>query len=64
MLQKTLKMSINAHGIGLHSGQPVLLKLNPAPVDTGIVFQRVDLPHQPKLKLNLSLSSILAYAQP
>ncbi len=33
-----------AVGVGLHSGQRVELTLRPAPVDTGIVFRRVDLP--------------------
>ena len=33
-----------AMGVGLHSGQRVELTLRPAPVNTGIVFRRVDLP--------------------
>ncbi|SIP88796.1 UDP-3-O-acyl-N-acetylglucosamine deacetylase [Marinobacterium stanieri] len=41
--QRTLKNSIKATGIGLHTGQKVYLTLKPAPVDTGIVFRRVDL---------------------
>lgn len=41
--QRTLKNTIRATGIGLHSGEKVYLSLRPAPVDTGIVFQRVDL---------------------
>lgn len=41
--QRTLRKSITAAGIGLHSGDKVQLALNPAPVDTGIVFRRVDL---------------------
>jgi len=32
-----------AVGVGLHGGQRVELTLRPAPVDTGIVFRRVDL---------------------
>lgn len=42
--QRTLKNIIRATGVGLHTGQKVLLTLKPAPVDTGIVFRRVDLP--------------------
>ncbi len=42
--QRTLKNSIKATGIGLHTGDKVVLTLRPAPVDTGIVFRRVDLP--------------------
>ncbi|MFC6669551.1 UDP-3-O-acyl-N-acetylglucosamine deacetylase [Marinobacterium aestuariivivens] len=41
--QRTLKNSIKATGIGLHTGQKVYLTLKPAPVDAGILFRRVDL---------------------
>ena len=41
--QRTLKNSIKATGVGLHSGEKVYLTLRPAPVNTGIVFRRVDL---------------------
>ncbi len=41
--QRTLKNSIKATGIGLHSGQKVYLTLRPAPINTGVVFRRVDL---------------------
>lgn len=41
--QRTLRNSIKATGVGLHTGQKVYLTLKPAPVDTGIVFRRVDL---------------------
>ncbi len=41
--QRTLKNVIRATGVGLHTGDKVYLTLRPAPVDTGIVFRRVDL---------------------
>ncbi len=41
--QRTLKNTIRATGVGLHSGEKVLLTLKPAPANTGIVFRRVDL---------------------
>jgi UDP-3-O-[3-hydroxymyristoyl] N-acetylglucosamine deacetylase len=41
--QRTLQNAITTTGIGLHSGEEVHLTLNPAPVDSGIVFRRVDL---------------------
>jgi UDP-3-O-[3-hydroxymyristoyl] N-acetylglucosamine deacetylase len=41
--QRTLQNTIRATGVGLHSGDKVFLTLRPAPVDTGIVFRRVDL---------------------
>jgi UDP-3-O-[3-hydroxymyristoyl] N-acetylglucosamine deacetylase len=41
--QRTLKNIIRATGVGLHTGEKVYLTLKPAPVDTGIIFYRVDL---------------------
>lgn len=41
--QRTPKTVIQATGVGLHSGDPVLLTLRPAPVNTGIIFRRIDL---------------------
>lgn len=41
--QRTLKNIIRATGVGLHTGEKVYLTLKPAPVDTGIIFTRVDI---------------------
>ena len=41
--QRTLKNTIRATGVGLHSGNKVYMTLRPAPVDHGIVFRRTDL---------------------
>lgn len=41
--QRTLKNIIRATGVGLHTGEKVYLTLRPAPVDSGIIFRRVDL---------------------
>lgn len=43
IVQRTLNNTIRATGIGLHSGRKIYLTLRPAPVDTGIIFSRVDL---------------------
>lgn len=43
MKQRTLKNSIRATGVGLHTGEKVYMTLRPAPVNSGIVFRRVDL---------------------
>ena len=43
LLQRTLKQPVKTTGVGLHTGARVELKLRPAPIDTGIVFHRVDL---------------------
>src|SRR5882724_9803512 len=42
--QRTLKNSIRATGVGLHTGKKVLMTLRPAATDHGIVFRRTDLP--------------------
>lgn len=40
--QRTLKNTIRATGVGLHTGKKVYLTLRPADIDIGIVFRRVD----------------------
>ena len=49
-MQQTLAKPVSMKGIGLHSGCEVNLKLNPAPENFGIVFQRVDLAAKPEIK--------------
>lgn len=44
-LQRTLKKEILCSSIGLHTGRKVNMKIKPAPVDTGILFVRKDLPN-------------------
>ncbi len=41
--QRTLKNTIRASGVGLHTGKKVLMVLKPAPVETGVVFRRADM---------------------
>ena len=47
--QRTLKTSVRATGVGLHTGRKVTMVLRPAPIDTGIVFCRSDLPGNPAI---------------
>jgi len=49
-MQQTLKKPVVIEGIGLHSGCNVRLVLKPSKVNSGICFQRVDLPSQPIIK--------------
>ena len=42
-LQKTLKRKIHFSGVGVHNGRAVSMSIEPAEVDTGIVFYRTDL---------------------
>jgi len=48
--QRTLKNTIRATGVGLHSGEKVLMTLGPAPVNAGIVFHRTDLGPEAKIR--------------
>jgi UDP-3-O-[3-hydroxymyristoyl] N-acetylglucosamine deacetylase len=41
--QRTLKNTIRATGVGLHTGKKILMTLKPGPVNSGVVFRRVDL---------------------
>jgi UDP-3-O-[3-hydroxymyristoyl] N-acetylglucosamine deacetylase len=41
--QRTLKNVIRASGVGLHTGEKILMTVRPAAPDTGIVFRRTDL---------------------
>lgn len=41
--QRTLNNVVKATGVGVHSGDMVMITLRPAPVNTGIVFRRIDL---------------------
>ena len=45
--QKTIKSAVSIKGIGLHTGEEVTLTFNPAPVNHGFKFQRIDLENQP-----------------
>lgn len=54
MNQRTLKKAISFSGKTLFSGAETTLTLEPAKSCHGIVFQRVDLPHQPIIPANLN----------
>jgi len=45
--QQTLKSKISFAGRGLHTGLQVEMTIEPAPVNHGIKFQRIDIPEQP-----------------
>jgi len=55
--QRTLKNIIRATGVGLHTGEKVLLTLRPAAIDTGIVFRRIDL--DPPVEIKADPHSVL-----
>jgi UDP-3-O-[3-hydroxymyristoyl] N-acetylglucosamine deacetylase len=41
--QRTIQQEVKTIGVGVHSGTKVTLTLRPAPIDSGIIFTRVDL---------------------
>ncbi|HEX2189507.1 MAG TPA: bifunctional UDP-3-O-[3-hydroxymyristoyl] N-acetylglucosamine deacetylase/3-hydroxyacyl-ACP dehydratase [Longimicrobiaceae bacterium] len=47
--QNTIRASREAEGVGLHTGASTRLRFLPAPVHTGVVFRRVDLPGSPEV---------------
>lgn len=54
--QRTLKSAIRTSGVGLHTGDQIHLTLLPAPIDSGIVFRRVDL--DPPVEIRAAASNV------
>ncbi|HEY0017029.1 MAG TPA: bifunctional UDP-3-O-[3-hydroxymyristoyl] N-acetylglucosamine deacetylase/3-hydroxyacyl-ACP dehydratase [Longimicrobium sp.] len=52
--QNTIVRPGEIQGVGLHTGAEVRMRIHPAPVDTGIVFRRTDLPGSPDIPANLA----------
>ncbi len=50
--QRTISQKVSTTGVGLHCGTRVELTLRPAPVNTGIVFRRVDVSPPVELPAN------------
>jgi UDP-3-O-[3-hydroxymyristoyl] N-acetylglucosamine deacetylase len=53
-MQKTIQREAFASGVGLFTGEKVSIKICPSPPDSGIVFQRTDLPERPLIPARLS----------
>jgi len=54
--QRTLKNSIRATGVGLHTGEKVTLTLRPAAPNTGVVFHRSDL--EPPVSISATAENV------
>ena len=54
--QRTLKNTVRATGVGIHTGQKVYITLKPADVDTGIVFTRTDF--EPPVEIKADANSV------
>jgi UDP-3-O-[3-hydroxymyristoyl] N-acetylglucosamine deacetylase/3-hydroxyacyl-[acyl-carrier-protein] dehydratase len=52
-LQHTIGKSVSLTGVGLHTGVPTKVTLNPAPEDYGICFVRTDLENKPEIKADI-----------
>lgn len=50
LLQRSIAKEVVVTGQGLHSGKKVSLTLKPAPADSGIKFNRTDLPNEPAIQ--------------
>jgi len=63
MQQRTIKKPIEVVGIGLHKGEPISLRLEPLPEDSGIVFYRKDLaisiPLSPKSVIDTKMATVI-----
>src|SRR5438874_6889649 len=53
-LQQTLAKSASVSGTSLHTGEKVTIKLQPAPVDSGITFKRRDLAEEPTIAATIA----------
>jgi len=51
--QRTLKGSVSLSGIGLFTGAKATVTIHPASANSGIVFQRTDLPDKPQIRADL-----------
>ena len=60
--QRTVEKPVSCEGVGLHSGKKVRMTIQPAPVNHGIKFRRVDLPGRPDVtaKFNRVVDTSLA----
>jgi UDP-3-O-[3-hydroxymyristoyl] N-acetylglucosamine deacetylase / 3-hydroxyacyl-[acyl-carrier-protein] dehydratase len=52
-LQHTIGKSVSLTGVGLHTGVPAKVTLNPAPENYGICFVRTDLENSPEIKADI-----------
>ena len=51
--QSTLKRKIHFSGVGVHNGRAVSMSIEPANVNTGIIFKRIDLQNNNEVKASI-----------
>jgi UDP-3-O-[3-hydroxymyristoyl] N-acetylglucosamine deacetylase len=59
--QTTVATSVELHGVGVHSGRPIKLSIQPAQANTGIVFCR-NVPGEPEREIRAEPRSVAATA--
>ncbi len=63
MKQRTIVRPVEVLGIGLHTGEPIKLRLEPLDVDAGIIFYREDLamsiPLTPSNVINTQMATVI-----
>ena len=52
-LQSTIAQEVTLEGVGLHTGENVILTFKPAEANTGYVFVRTDLEGQPSIEADV-----------
>ena len=53
-LQNTIRRKINFSGVGVHNGRAVSMSIEPAEVNTGIIFERTDVKNNNKIKADIA----------
>ena len=61
--QHTLKNSIRATGVGLHTGKQINIVLRPGSVDSGIIFRRIDLDYDYRVSAHATMWAVLLWPQ-
>ncbi|WP_394990232.1 bifunctional UDP-3-O-[3-hydroxymyristoyl] N-acetylglucosamine deacetylase/3-hydroxyacyl-ACP dehydratase [Emticicia sp.] len=51
--QHTIQKTVSITGVGLHTGEKVTMLLQPAPINHGYKFQRIDLPGKPVVEADV-----------
>jgi len=51
--QQTVKTKVSISGVGLHTGENVTLTIQPAPINHGYKFQRIDLDNKPVIEADV-----------
>ena len=53
LYQNTLKRKIHFSGVGVHNGRAVSMSIEPAEMNTGIIFERTDVKNNNKIKADI-----------